>query len=132
MIQGRPVPRVDAVFYQDADGACPFIEWTDSLDDAVVEKLVATVESLELNGTELRRPTADLLRNGIYELRLRHYKVQYRVLYFFHGRVAVVLSHGIVKLGRVPDKEIEKAIENRRHFEADPNRHTYREPEDAN
>jgi hypothetical protein len=34
----------------------------------------------------LRRPHADYLEDGIYELRWRNGTVQYRILYFFHGR----------------------------------------------
>ena len=33
------------------------------------------------------------------------------MLYFFHGNVAAVLSHGIVNEDKVPPKKIDKAIE---------------------
>ncbi|MEH1871881.1 type II toxin-antitoxin system RelE/ParE family toxin [Nostoc sp.] len=41
------------------------------------------MEQLAEYGFELRRPAADLLRDGIYELRAKHVRVQYRILYFF-------------------------------------------------
>jgi phage-related protein len=48
------------------------------------------------------------------------------MLYFFHGRTAVVVSHGFGKQqARVPDREIELAIRRKRAFEAAPDRHTY-------
>jgi hypothetical protein len=47
--------------------------------------------------------------------------------YFFHGTAAVVLSHGIVKEGAVPPKEINAAVERRREFLADPKHHAYEE-----
>lgn len=34
-------------------------------------------------GHELRRPAADYLRDGIYELRAKQGRVQCRILYFF-------------------------------------------------
>jgi len=50
------------------------------------------------------------------------------MLYFFHGNVAAVLSHGLTKEREVPPREIEEAIERRRKFEADPAKHTHEEP----
>jgi phage-related protein len=77
-------------------------------------------------GFELRRPEADYLRDDIYELRASHRRVHYRILYFFHGRQAAVLSHLITKEGRVPDPEIDRAILHKSKFEADPEKHTFR------
>ena len=53
--------------------------------------------------------------------------INYRMLYFFHGNIAAVISHGIVKEDKVPLKEIEKAIERMMKFERDPEAHTYEE-----
>jgi hypothetical protein len=49
------------------------------------------------------------------------------MLYFFHGRIAAVLAHGLVKEGEVPQRDIELAIQRKRNFELDPDRHTYEE-----
>ena len=49
------------------------------------------------------------------------------MLYFFHGRVAAVLTHGLVKEREVPVKDIQRALERKRLFERDPQAHTYRE-----
>lgn len=73
-------------------------------------------------GHELRRPVAAYLRDGIYELRWKHGHVQYRVLYFFHGRDVAVLAHGIVKEAVVEDVEIERALERKRKFIQSPQR----------
>jgi phage-related protein len=78
-------------------------------------------------GHELRRPDADYLRDGIYELRISLRGVHYRVLYFFHRAIAAVVSHGLMKEQAVPPKEIERAIERKKRFEASPVRHTYQE-----
>lgn len=52
--------------------------------------------------------------------------MNYRVLYFFYGKVAVI-SHGITKEGRVPPGEIDLAVERKRRFAGAPEKHTYQE-----
>ena len=65
---------------------------------------------------------------GIYELRAKAGRNQYRMLYFFHGRQAVVISHGITKqASAVPPIENERARRRRQAFEAAPPRHTHTE-----
>lgn len=68
-----------------------------------------------------------MLRDKIYELRSSLQGVHYRILYFFHGNVAAVVSHGIVKGDRVPPVEIARAIERRKNFEINPKAHTCEE-----
>lgn len=87
---------------------------------------LARLELLEASGHELRRPAADFLRDGIYELRARHKHVQYRLLYFFHGRNIAVIAHGIVKrASAVPDVDIARAENRKRQFMRNPVIHTY-------
>ena len=74
-----------------------------------------------------RTASADFLRDGIYELRVSLGGVHHRILYFFHGAVAAVVSHGLAKERVVPSKEIDRAIERKKRFEANPAKHTYEE-----
>ena len=76
-------------------------------------------------GHELRRPEADLLRDGIYELRARLGTVNYRVLYFFHGRNIAVLAHAITKEQEIPNTQINRALERKRIFVGNPAAHTF-------
>jgi putative component of toxin-antitoxin plasmid stabilization module len=69
---------------------------------------------------------SDYLRDGIYELRATHRGVNYRILYFFHGRKTAVLSHLITKEAEVPDREINRAERFKRKFAAHPDTHTLR------
>jgi len=88
----------------------------------------ARLELLAEQGHQLRRPAADYLRDGIYELRAKAGRVQHRMLYFFHGRTAAVISHGITKqVSAVPPTEIERARRRKQAFEADPPSHTQKE-----
>lgn len=78
-------------------------------------------------GHELRRPEADYLGDGIYELRAKHSGINYRVLYFFHGKLACVLSHGFMKQqAKVPKRELRKAVERKKLFKRAPDKHTHK------
>ena len=121
------MPRTRVVFYKDREGNVPVLEWLDGLPARIQDKCVVKIERLRELGHELRRPEADLLRNGVYELRVGREGMNYRILYFFHGRVAAVLAHGLTKEQEVPVKDIERALERKRLFEEDPDNHTYRE-----
>ena len=97
------------------------------MDRSAYAKCVAVIERLAEFGFELRRPTADLLRDGIYELRARKGRVNYRLLCFFHGRNVAIVAHGLTKEDRVPPADVERALRRKQAFEADPEMHTYRE-----
>ena len=121
------MPKTNVVFYKEEDGSVPILEWFDSLQPKALDKCTVRLERLREMGHEFRRPEADFLRDGIYELRLGLQHVNYWMPYFFHGRIAAVVSHGLVKEAEVSAKEIEKAIERKRKFEKDPKSHTYEE-----
>ena len=80
------MPETETVFFADDDGAAPLLEWLDEQDRKVQDKCLVKVDRLQELGYELRRPEADYLRDGIYELRVRHRSVHYRMLYFFHDQ----------------------------------------------
>jgi len=119
------MPKTEVVFYMEDDGSVPILEWLDLLQPKALDKCTVRIERLKEMGHELRRPEADTLRDGIYELRVGLQHVNYRMLYFFHGRTAAVVSHGLVKEAEVPAREIEKAIERKWKFEKNPKAHTY-------
>ena len=124
------MPGTEVVFYLDGDGTAPVLDALRSLLAGGHRKVVARcwvrIERLAEVGHELRRPEADYLRDGIYELRATHRRVHYRILYFFHGRRLAVLSHVIKKVDRVPDAEIDRAIAHRKRFREDTEKHTLR------
>ena len=107
------------VLFREEDGSTPLLDWLDGLPHKA-----QGIERLRELGHLLRRPEADYLRDGIYELRVKVERIQYRMLYFFHGQEAVVLSHGIVKhQAVVPQREIERALQRKGAFDRDPKRH---------
>jgi phage-related protein len=126
------VPRTKLVSYRDCD-TVPLLDWLDTLLPKAQAKCQAYLSQLEEAGHELKRPIADYLREGIHELRPSYQGVHYRILYFFaaQGRKSgertrvVVVSHGVVKQRAVPPSEIDRAVERKLKFEADPERHTF-------
>jgi phage-related protein len=118
------MPRIEVVFFKEDDGRVPLTDWLDGVPPKAQAKCLARLKRLEDLGHELRRPEADYLRDGIYELRVGLMGVNYRMLYFFHGRMAAVVSHGIVKERVVPPKEIDLAVQRKRRFERNPKAHT--------
>ena len=121
------MPRTKVVFYEADDGSVPFLDWFDGLGAKAQDKCRVRLQRLADLGHELRRPVADYLRDGIYELRVRHRSMNYRILYFFHGRTAAIVSHGLVKERRVPPKEIDLAIRRKIEFERNPDSRTHNE-----
>jgi phage-related protein len=120
------MPEMRVVAYREENGAIPLIDWLGELAPKKARaKCLYLIELLRQEGYDLRRPHADILRDGIHELRTHLGHVQYRILYFFHGATAV-LSHGFVKKkAKVPDKEIDAAIARREVYRKNPERHTY-------
>ena len=113
----------DIVFFVEDDGRIPVLEWLLDLDPKARKKAYARMRRLGIWGHELRRPVADYLRDGIYELRMAHGNVQFRILYFFHGSSVVVISHGLRKTDIIPPRDIDKALERKERFERDPEGH---------
>src|SRR6266487_1056655 len=79
---GRRMPRTELIFFKESDGATPLVDWFDSLQQKARAKCFVRLERLEAMGHELRRPEAENLGEGIYELRAKHQGVNYRMLYF--------------------------------------------------
>lgn len=122
------MPATEVVMFKGQDGKVPILDWLDGLLAKVQVKCLARIDRLAELGHELRRPEADLLRDGIYELRIRYLKLNYRILYFFHDQRAI-LSHGLTKEDVVQPKEIEAAIKNKSLFIKNPAKHSYEEEE---
>jgi len=128
------MPDTKVIFYKEEKNI-PMVNWLDEIsrkDKKAVEKCFAQLELLKMSGHELRRPYADYLRDGIYELRISFRRVQYRILYFFYGQSVIILTHGITKEGKIPDVEINRAIERKRKFETKPETHSWEGGEETN
>lgn len=119
------MPATNVIFYKEEDESVPILDWLDAVPAKAQVKCLARLKRLEELGHELRRPEADLLRDGIYELRIGLQGMHYRILYFFRGKDVAVVSHGLTKERQVPPREIDLAIGRKKKFEANPKRHTF-------
>ena len=123
------MPATEVVYYQERDGSVPVLEYLATVgkkDRRPLVKCWTRLDALRELGHELRRPVADYLRDGIYELRIQAGRVQHRLLYFFHGKDVVILVHGLTKERQVPNLEIERAVERKRRFDRAPLEHAFR------
>ena len=121
------MPGVDVRFFEDERGSVPVLDWLDELrriDRYGHARCQVAIQRLALFGWDLRRPHTEYLGGAIYELRIRVRRVQFRILYFFHGGGAVVLTHALTKEQRIPEIDLARAVARRRAFEADPEART--------
>jgi hypothetical protein len=121
------MPRTEVMVFRKADGTTPFSDWFDDLqasEPKAYENCLARILLLAECGHQLRRPQADLLERGIYELRTKKGRVNYRVLYGFHGSHAAVLACGCTKKAAVDPNDIEYAVKALELVKKDPARHT--------
>ena len=63
------MPPTELLVFREANGRIPLLDWLDFLPAKARAKCLNYMRLLATSGHELRRPTADILRDGIYELR---------------------------------------------------------------
>lgn len=121
------MPTTVVYFYQESPDEVPVWEWLKNLkkhDHKGFAKCAAKVKRLEALGHELRRPEADYLEDGIYELRAKKSRVNYHILYFFHGKNIALLAHALTKEGDIPPADLTRAKNRKAAFERAPAAHT--------
>lgn len=104
-------------FYEDQNGNCPTQEFLDGLNNQKeLPHAIRLINLLKEFGNNLRRPHADYLENGIYELRIPVQRKQYRILYFYFHQDKIILSHGLRKEDKVPKANIDKALKHKEEY----------------
>jgi len=99
----------------DDRGHKPVKEFIDALPLKDQAKVLAYLDELKKQGHNLRRPMADYLGDGIYELRPK----DNRIFYFFYLKDSAVLIHILRKKSdKIPDKDMELCIKRRKQIEA--------------
>jgi hypothetical protein len=122
------MPYTEVFFFMEDDGSVPVLDWLLDLrkkNERAAKKCFSLVKLLRELGNELRRPRADLLRDGIYELRTEVGNVNYRILYGFVGKNVAVLACGLTKEKSVPTREIDRAMVRIAKYKRNPARHRY-------
>jgi len=109
--------RCSVIFYRSASGRCPIEEFVEDLPIEDAREVVASIAALGELGNAARRPLADYIEDGIYELRARRLRKQFRVLYTFAGRDTILLLTGFVKKTKaVPPQRLQKARALRKNY----------------
>jgi len=105
------------LFCDDQMATCPVSEFVDGCQPKHQVKIIRFLSLLEDYGPTLPRPYADLLYDGIHELRIKLSGDQIRMLYFFCYRKFIILYFAFIKTtDRVPDRFIRKVIDYRNDF----------------
>ncbi|MBI5633246.1 MAG: type II toxin-antitoxin system RelE/ParE family toxin [Nitrospirae bacterium] len=105
------------LYYETAEGERPVEKFIDSRKDRDQAKIFSWISLLEEQGPDLPRPYADLLTDGIHELRVKLSGDQVRILYFFCYKDYIILTHAFRKqTSSVPQGEIKKAQTYRADF----------------
>ncbi|MCL2381858.1 MAG: type II toxin-antitoxin system RelE/ParE family toxin [Treponema sp.] len=105
------------IYYSRQDGSQPVQEYIDRLSATEAAKTLAFISLLKEQGPNLPRPYADLLEDGIHELRIKLKGTQARFLYFFCYKNIIVLTNVFDKYTQeVPKNEIKLAKSNREDF----------------
>lgn len=118
-------------FYCESNGKVPALDFLRELkisDKKGYVNCLSKIELLEEYGYKLERPHAAYLRDKIYELRVRSFHSQYRILYFFYKQNAIILTHGMVKkVRKVSPQDIGSAVLKMCQFLENPDLHTSKE-----
>jgi len=136
------MPQIDVIFYRKANGRIPFLEGFSTIPKVAQAGTIAGIEYLRQEGYLASRPTVGSLRDKIYEIRVQVERNEYRTLFFYWKKKAV-LSHVFIKktdnvppgeidraikhmknMGDIPPKEIDLAVAHMTEFLSDPDRFT--------
>ncbi len=97
-------------YYQSGTGKSPVGDFIDSLDGKSRARIARTLDLLEEFGISLGMPYARHLEKQLWELRVRHGRNRYRIIYFLDTGKSFILLHGFTKrTGAVPRADIELA-----------------------
>ncbi|MEI7482579.1 MAG: type II toxin-antitoxin system RelE/ParE family toxin [Elusimicrobiota bacterium] len=96
-------------FYQTPCADCPASNFLAGLQVKVRAKTAKWLQLLQEEGPDLKRPYADMLRDGIRELRISFGHVEVRLLYFIEGKTIVLTNGFLKKTQQTPALEIERA-----------------------
>lgn len=101
--------RWHILYCDEALKLCPVTNFINARQPRHQVKILRFLSLLEEMGPSLPRPYADILHDGIHELRIKLSGDQVRLLYFFCYRKFIVLYYAFVKTeSRVPERLIRK------------------------
>lgn len=101
-------------YFADDRGNSPVKDFIDGLPLEDQAKVFAYIEELRKQGHNLRRPLADYVQDGIYELRPK----SNRLFYFFFLKDNAIFVHAIKKKQyKIPANDIELSLRRKKEIE---------------
>ena len=92
------------------NGRVPAREFVDSLDDKAAARIDAFIQRLGVYGNQMQGKFAKKLTNDIFELRVKQFDRIFRVLYFYHPGMLIIITSGFQKkTQQTPPTEIARA-----------------------
>ena len=105
----------DLYYFIDERGNNPVKEFIDSLPSKEQTKVLAYMVELLHCGHQLRRPMADYLGEGIYELRPKNNRIFY---FFFMRRNSAVMVHAMKKkTNKIPEEDLRLCLKRKNQVE---------------
>lgn len=102
------------LYCDETEQPCPVTEFIEGCPPKHQVKILRFLSLLEQMGPTLPRPYADILHDGVHELRVKLSGDQIRLLYFFCFRKFIILYHAFIKTtDRVPEQIVRKVIDYR-------------------
>ncbi len=100
----------DLEFFKKDNQRCPTREFVQEQSPQDRVRINRSFKLLAEHGNALRGTDVHYLEDGLYELRVRVVKKQYRFIFFYHHQRIIVVTHGFLKKqSAVPRREIEQA-----------------------
>ncbi len=97
-------------YYRSEAGRLPVVEFIDAQDAKSRAKIARIIDLLEQLGIELGMPSAKPVQEQLWELRIRHARNQYRIIYFLAVQQKFVLLHAFAKkTNAISRKDVELA-----------------------
>jgi phage-related protein len=105
------------IYYENEENFSEVFDFVEKLNNKNQAKVLSWLSILEEKGPLLPRPYADLLKDGIHELRVKLSGDQIRILYFFCFEDFIILTNVFTKkTQKVPEKQIKIAKQYRDNF----------------
>lgn len=90
--------KYEVIYFRLNDNRYPVKDFiNDTVDNKLKAKVYRSLILLESNGRRLREPYCKYLKEGIYELRIKHSSNQIRILYFYGENNKIVLTNAFYK-----------------------------------
>ena len=110
--------KYEVIFYETEDGTKPAYDFIETLSPKMQAKIYKIASMLEIDGTRLRLPYSEFLKDGIFQIRAQQEGIISRVLYFFAIGKKIILTNGFTKKTlKTPPGEIELAKKYRADYE---------------